>query len=363
MALVRASIGTGEPVSSRAIVEEMKTDLSSATVRNVLLELDRLGLTAQPHASAGRIPTTKAYRVYAEEALSRRLPLVRTGKRLAREFGDLEPVPGDVGTLLQRAAGVLARESGCAAMVLSPRFENDFIREIKLVGVDPTRMLVVLVSDYGLIRSETVRTEARSSYFTLKRLEEYLNAKLRGQDEMSATYENGFTSEERRLGDELYRDIVLRYFINFAPRRATELFLEGFANLFEHAQLQDPRSVSDAIRLFEDRDRFRRLLREAQGQDEAFVLFEGEIGGAPGAELPLAMVVAPYRVNALSLGAVAIVGPTRMPYERAAQLVRAMTELLEGWLSEAWRRPRLGFDRDVPFKVTVGGAAQPTEQE
>ena len=362
MALVRAHIGTGEPVSSRAIVEEMATDLSSATVRNVLLDLDRVGLTAQPHSSAGRIPTTQAYRLYAQEVLGRKLPMRRIAKRLAREFSDLAPVPSDVGTLLQRAAGVLARESGCAAMVLSPRFENDFIREIKLVGIDPTRMLVVLVSDYGLIRSETVRTESGPSYFALRRLEEYLNAKLRGQDELTATYEDGFASEERRLGDELYRDIVLRYFINFVPRSATELFLEGFANLFEHAELQSPRSVSEAIRLFEDRDRFKKLLREAQGREDAFVLFDREIGGTLDPDLPLAMVAAPYRVNSLSLGAIAIVGPTRMPYGRAVRLVRAMGELLEVWLSETWSRRRLSFDRDVPFKVTLGGAAEPAKQ-
>ena len=362
MALVRAYISTGSPVSSRAIVEEIGADVSSATVRNVLLDLDRLGLTEQPHSSSGRVPTTEAYRLHAREVLGRRGPLKRLTNRLAGEFSGLAPVPGDVGPVLQRAAGVLAHESGCAAMVLSPRFENDFIREIKLVGIDPTRMLVVLVSDYGLIRSETVRTESKPSYFTLRRLEEVLNAKLRGQHEMTAAYENGFGDDERRLGDELYRDIVLRYFINFAPGRASELFIEGFASLFEHEQLQSPRSVSEAIRLFEQRDRFLRLLREAQGHEGAFVLFDREIGGTLDVDLPLAMVAAPYRVNALSLGALAVVGPTRLPYERAVQVVRAMAGLLEGWLSEAWSRPRLGFDRDVPFKVTVGEAVQAHEQ-
>ena len=362
LALVRAHIGTGQPVSSSAIVEEMGTDLSSATVRNVLLELDRLGLTAQPHSSSGRIPTTEAYRLYARDVLKRERPTQRLGKRLAREFNDLAPAPGEAATFLQRAAGVLARKSGCAAMVLSPRFENDFIREIKLVGVEPTRMVVVLVSDFGLIRAETVRTESRPSYFTLRKLEEYLNAKLRGQDEMTVAYENGFTDDERRLGDELYRDIVLRYFINFAPGRATELFLEGFANLFGHSQLQSPRSVSAAIRLFEDRDRFRGVLREAQHGDKVFVLFDRDIAGAVDPDLPLAMVVGPYRINALSLGAIAIIGPTRMPYERAVQLVRAMGGVLEAWLSETWSRPRLGFDRDVPFKVTLGGVAQSAGQ-
>ena len=308
MVLVRAYIRTGEPVSSRSIAQEMGAGLSSATVRNVLLDLDRLGLTAQPHASAGRVPTTHAYRLYAGDVLGRRPAARRLAKRLAREFRDLEPAPIHAGTMLQRAAGVLAAESGCAGMVLSPRFENDFIREIKLVTIDPARMLVVLVSDYGLIRSETVRTGGRPSYFTLKRLEEYLNAKLRGQDEVTAVCENGFTSDERRLGDELYRDIVLRYFINFAPGRATELFVEGFANLFEHSELQDPRSVTEAVRLFEDRDRFLRLLRDAQGREDAFVLFDDEIDGAPGSLLRLAMVVAPYRVNSLNLGAIAVVG-------------------------------------------------------
>ncbi len=362
MALVRACIGTGQPVSSSAIVEEMGTGLSSATVRNVLLELDRLGLTAQPHSSSGRVPTTEAYRLYARDVLKRRPATQRLGQRLAREFGDLPPAPGEAATFLQRAAGVLARESDCAALVLSPRFENDFIREIKLVGIEPTRMVVVLVSDFGLIRVETVRTESRPSYFALRKLEEYLNAKLRGQDEATVAYENGFTDDERLLGDELYRDIVLRYFINFAPRRATELFLEGFANLFGHPQLQSPRSVSAAIRLFEDRDRFRRVLREAQHGDAVSVLFDREIAGAVDPDLPLAMVVGPYRVNALSLGAIAIVGPTRMPYERAVQLVQAMGTVLEAWLSETWSRPRLGFDRDVPFKVTLGSVAQSAGQ-
>jgi len=351
MALVRACIGTGQPVSSSAIVEEMSTGLSSATVRNVLLELDRLGLTVQPHSSSGRVPTTEAYRLYAHDVLKRRPATQRLGKRLAREFSDLPPAPGEAATFLQRAAGVLARESGCAALVLSPRFENDFIREIKLVGIEPTRMVVVLVSDFGLIRAETVRTENRPSYFTLRKLEEYLNAKLRGQDEVTVAYEHGFTD-----------DIVLRYFINFAPGRATELFLEGFANLFGHPQLQSPRSVSAAIRLFEDRDRFRRVLREAQRGDKVSVLFDREIAGAVDPDLPLAIVVGPYRVNALSLGAIAIVGPTRIPYERAVQLVRAMGGVLEAWLSETWSRPRLGFDRDVPFKLTLGGVGQAVQQ-
>ena len=104
MALVGAHIATGEAVSSRALVEEMGTDLSSATVRSVLLDLDRAGLVEQPHSSSGRVPTTEAYRLYAAEVLEKARSVRRIGHRLAREFGDLAPVPGDVGTMLQRAA-------------------------------------------------------------------------------------------------------------------------------------------------------------------------------------------------------------------------------------------------------------------
>ena len=349
--LVDSYINNYMPVSSEQICRSLKSGVSSATIRNTLAELDELEWTSRPHSSAGRIPSWKGYRAYVDILKASDFSGKNYMPELVKGLEQFEMSSTDIGPGLQKMAGLLSNLSGCAGVVLSPRFENDFIRQIKLLPIDYSRILVVLVSDFGLIRTEIVQLHHKLSYFSQRRIEDYLNTRLHGRsasDDLSVEFYN---DEEREFGDEIYNEIVLKYLINLRPRRGNEVFLEGLTRVFDYPELQIPKAVHSVIEFFEDRDRIITRLREALSSRKVLVRVGEEIKAAGRSDVSFSMIASPYRLNSINVGVVGIIGPMRMPYRKLIPLVKQVAEFLSKRLAMNFRKPRLAFDRDIPFKI------------
>jgi len=351
-ALVSAYISTGEPVASSRVLARARLDLSPATVRSVMGQLDRLGLTVQPHTSAGRIPTQKGFRAFVESLVLDDAPARDFWPRAENEYEVFAEEQTGIGGLLEKFCALLSEASEEAGVVLSPGFVNSIIREIKLVEVGTGRILAVVVSDLGVATTSTVLVGRKLGYFNLKRIEEYLNAKLRGPEFAGLFSESHLDEPERAAGERLYSEVVLKYLISGGSGKR-QLYLEGFSKIFDKKEMHDPEAACSVVRFFEDRMTVVNLLESCQGKDGVTVLIGDEIHPGWDGPVDLGLVAAQYRVSGVSAGAIGVIGSMRMRYSRVIPLVEHGAAFLSRRFSEMYGRARIASEPSRPYKMAL----------
>ncbi len=352
-ALVSTYISTGEPVASSRVLSRSRLDLSPATVRAVIAQLDSLGLTIQPHTSAGRIPTQKGLRAFVESLDFDDAPPRDFWAKVQREYDLFEAEETNVSGFLERFCALVSESSGEAGIILSPGFVNDVIREIKLVEVGPGRVLAVVISNLGVVTSTTIHVGRKLGYFNLKRIEEYLNGKLTGARTVSPFSESYFDETEAATGERLYNEVVLKYLVSGGSSGKRQLYLEGFSKIFEKKEMHDPEAAFSAVKFFEEKSRLIHVLESCQRKDSVSVLIGDELQPLRGASVGLGLVCSPYKVNAVSAGVLGVIGSMRMRYAKIIPLVEHAALFLSRKLTETYGRARIGFDLRRPFTMTA----------
>lgn len=343
-ALVSIYISTGSPVSSSRALARSRLELSPATVRSVMGELDELGFTVQPHTSAGRIPTQKGFRMFVDSWAFNDTPAKEFWVDVEKNYDLPLEEKGSIAGLLERCCSLLSEVSEEAGVVLSPAFLNDVVREIKLVQVDPGRIVAVVISDLGTVTSTTVHVGNKLSYFNLKHIEQYLNARLRGPDFAGAFSEGYLDDAEAEATDRLYSEVILKYLVSGGSAGKRQLYLEGFSRIFEKKELRTPEAACSAVRFFEDRSRLMGVLAACQRKDGVTVLVGDEIEACDELGIDLGLVAAPYTVNAIPAGALGVIGSMRMRYSKVVPLVEHAAGFLSRKLSELCGRGRIAFE-------------------
>lgn len=326
-AVVEEFVQTAEPVGSRYLARKHRLGVSPATVRNAMADLEELGYLAQPHTSAGRKPTDRGYRYYVDCLMSPEVPAPGERRRLRRTLGsgeaaDLEALLGSTSRLLSSAA----RQVG---LVAAPRFETSVFRHIDFVLLREGRVLVVLVSQSGVVHHRPVAAPEIGSQGELDRMANYLNGLLEGLP---------LGEVKERIVAEMASDVAL---YDSLLRRALELGsravgggqgAEGDVYFGDPASLFDQPEFSSAVRMksifeaFEKKGLLLGLLGRASEAPGLHVVIGGE---NPLADLrECALVTAPYRRQGRVLGTVGVIGPTRMDYPRVAGLVEYTARLL-----------------------------------
>jgi heat-inducible transcriptional repressor len=172
LGLIDLYLETGKPVGSNTLRENGFDTLSSATIRNYFAKLEEEGLLKQQHSSGGRIPTPLAYKLYAETYL--KSPLIdEKENKLLRQ--NIRKETRELAVYLQSVAEVLSEATHCAVFLSAPRFDHDFVLDIKLVGIDSNRCLCVIITDFGQVMTELLYDSKKMSSFTLKRLENFFD--------------------------------------------------------------------------------------------------------------------------------------------------------------------------------------------
>lgn len=351
--LVMRHIETGEPVSSSDIAEDKNIELSAATIRATMAQLDRAGFTRQPHSSAGRAPTGRGYRRYVGMLHERDFSQKDWSRKLGEYMEQSGRSEADTGSVLQRAASFVAETSDGVGVVVAPQFANDFIRSVRLIMVEPHRMLAVIVSEIGLIRSQTMAVDQKLSYFNLRRIEDYINARLGGKENLAQFGEGYFDDEELKIGEGFFQEIFLKYMIDSPSVGSGELFVEGFSNLLRQPDFKRREDGYQAIRFFEDKRRLLEIFRDDFTEEDLKILIGEEIDD--GEETAgLAIVMAPYRMNSINIGVVGTVGPMRYRYHEVIPMVKQVGQWMSETFSSIYSKPRLGYDNDIPYKVIIG---------
>lgn len=337
--LIELYLKTGRPVGSETLKEHGFDDLSSATLRNYFVDFEKEGLVLQPHTSGGRIPTNKAYRLYAEEVFSSTETKPEDEERFSKV---LNVESRSVTTYLHRAGEILSEVTGYPAFLSSVRFDHDFILDVRFIAIDNHRVLAALISHFGQIFTETLFVDKKVSLFSLKRIEAYFQAKLKKESELPP-----LNHEEKLIADKFYSELMVRYLTLYYNFSEEDVFRSGFSRLLNYPEFSDPISLSAALALFENTSQMRRLLADGAAKNSLGFWIGSELAPFGLPTVALSAIVIPYHIHHVTAGAIGIIGPTRMPYSHlfgtlryfSTELSRALTKTLYKF-KLSYRHPR-----------------------
>jgi heat-inducible transcriptional repressor len=316
-AVVCEYLATGEAVGSQTVVRRYAMDVSPATVRSVMSELEEQGLLRHPHTSAGRIPTDRGLRLYVDTLLRIR-SLSASEKEDIR--GRLGP-PSEAPEVMQRAARLLRELSHLAVVVQAPRPESDPVSHIEFVRLHEGQLLAVIATTRGQIQNKLVHADAPLSHGDLDRINNYLNGLVAGLtlEKMRARVLVEIEKEKARSANDPVVAQALGLAAAAVPETSTgdNILLDGQSNLVaEAADLERARTV---LRTLEEKDQIARLLDRTLNAPGICVFIGAE---AKLADLEdISVVASSYGGENRPLGSIAVIGPSRMNYSKVIALV------------------------------------------
>jgi heat-inducible transcriptional repressor len=320
-ALIERYIAEGQPVGSRTLSRASGLELSPATIRNVMADLEELGLIASPHTSAGRIPTARGYRLFVDTMLTARREELANAPQLS---------PDQPQKVIAHAAQLLSNMSQFVGVVMAPRRTSVF-RHIEFLRLSDRRYLVIIVSPEGDVQNRVVFTSHDYTQSQLVEAANFLNANYAGLS-IEQVRESLKTEVEKLRGEiaELMQAAVQA--TSEAIREQDEVVVSGERNLLAVTDFShDMNHLRRAFELFEQKTQLMRLLDISEQAAGVRIFIGGESKVVPIEELSI--VSAPYSVDGQVVGTLGVIGPTRMPYDRMIQIVDITSKLVSNALS------------------------------
>ena len=320
-ALVERYIADGQPVGSRTLSRATGIELSPATIRNVMSDLEEMGLIVSPHTSAGRIPTARGYRLFVDTMLT-----VQRG-----QFASHSLAPDQPQNVISNAANLLSSLSQFVGVVIAPRRTSVF-RHIEFLRLSERRLLVIIVSPEGDVQNRVIFTEADYTQSNLVEAANYLNTHYVGLalEQVRERLQNEVESLRSEIAS------LMQAAVNVSSEAITdtkdEVVISGERNLLAVTDFSgDMGHLRRAFDLFEQKAQLMRLL-DIAGQAEGVRIFiGGESQVVPFEDLSI--VSAPYEVDGQVVGTLGVIVPTRMPYDRMIQIVDITSKLVSNALS------------------------------
>ncbi len=324
-AIIRTYLETGEPVGSRTISKYTDLNLSSATIRNEMADLEELGFIMQPHTSAGRIPSDKGYRLYVDMLMDKKeQELMEKEEQMLEKADKMEH-------LLKQAAKVLASSTNYAMMVSTPMGNSNKIKFIQLTMVDEEQIIAVIVLGGNVIKNKIIRVDEPLSNENLLKLNMLLNTTL-----------NGMPIEEINLGliarlkeqagihGEVVGNVLDAVADAIQVDEDMQIYTSGATNIFKYPELSDKQSAQEIISAFEEKQQLTELVTQTLSQEDntGIQVYIGD-------EAPVqtmkdcSVVTATYELGDGMKGTIGIIGPKRMDYEHVLKSMKRLQAELD----------------------------------
>ncbi|MDO4621964.1 MAG: heat-inducible transcriptional repressor HrcA [Eubacteriales bacterium] len=321
-AIIQTYLETGEPVGSRTISKYTNLNLSSATIRNEMSDLEEMGYIIQPHTSAGRIPSDKGYRLYVNELIEKKNQEIDDVKDVMIQKTD------KLEKMLKQVVQVLARNTNYATMIAGPSYHQNRLKFIQLSRINEKQLLAVIVADGDLMKNQMINLDEPIDDENLMGMNLMLNTQLSGKT-IGEIDLNLITRLKQDAGE--HSNVVGRILdaVGEAIQPDEEdlpIFTSGATNIFDYPELADSRNAKELLTAFEDKRGLAEMIRgSSDGIDE-----ETGIAAYIGTESPLrnmkdcSVVTANYDLGNGMKGTVAIVGPRRMDYKRVVENLKQL---------------------------------------
>lgn len=340
-------VSTGRPVSSDLIAEEGRFNVSSATIRNILKELETEGYLVQPHTSGGRVPSDKGYRAYVDNVMRMQRMAAGEKERLEREYDSrVEQLDG----FLKHTSRMLSDMSQWAGFVMSADLDLDSIKRLDLLAMGPHSVLSMLFAHSGLIKHAAFQLEHPADKPAVKALSSRLNKRVKDMpiSDLPQVLFKEFLAKEKDKGlAELLKKLI-EYFKGLA-RSEDALYLEGLSRIFSNLEGGSVEDMRNIARLLEEKERFSGLLRERLRDSSLKTRAIGEPGKRHIVDVTIgsensikefknfSLVSSSYCMNDKAVGLVGILGYKRMEYPRMISLVDTVSTMMEDMLGE-WEK-------------------------
>lgn len=323
-AVIRNYLETGEPVGSRTISKYTDLNLSSATIRNEMADLEELGYIVQPHTSAGRIPSDKGYRFYVDTMMQREQQVHQMQELLVERQEKME-------TMLKQVAKVLATNTQYATMISAPTVKRNKLKFIQLSQVDANQLLAVIVVEGNIIKNNILPLKEELNDETLLKLNILLNTNLNGLsiDEINLAM-IALMKQQAGVHSDIVGEVIDAVGEAIRADEDLEIYTSGTNNIFRYPELADQKKASELINTFEEKQLLGELLQE-KPEDVGGTGIQIYIGDeAPVQSMrDCSVVTATYELGDGMKGTIGIVGPKRMDYEKVVDTLRTIQTQLD----------------------------------
>ncbi len=317
-AIVESYVDAAIPVGSRAISQRFRHTISPATIRNVMADLEEIGLIMQPHTSAGRVPTDKGYRFYVDSLLEPK-HLTKEDEAIIAKL--IHQSGSDIDCLMQNASKAISIITNVGSIVLTPRLKRSAFKHIELFNIDEFRILVVIVTTTGFVKNSIMDIEDHITKQELMRITEFLNSELEGVSfgEIKS-YLMRKLLEER---DSFYTFLKRAMDILSVPglfKSDDHLYFDGAACIMSHPEFTDIRKARLFLMACEDKKELLSLLNEDM-EHEGINIHIGKENIYNDIQ-DYSIVTCNYNINGVTVGAIAAMGPTRMEYGKVISVLK-----------------------------------------
>lgn len=324
-AIIRNYLETGEPVGSRTISKYTDLNLSSATIRNEMADLEELGYIVQPHTSAGRIPSDKGYRLYVDHMMEEKEREVEELREIILERED------KMDHLLKQVAKVLAQNTNYATMISAPQIHRNKVKFIQLSRMDANQLLAVIVIEGNVIKNNILSVEDALDDETLLKLNILLNTHLNGLslEEINLSM---ITAMKQQAGihSSIVGNVIDAVAEAIKADEDLEIYTSGTNNIFKYPELADNQKASELINTFEEKQLLNELVvdRLADESNTGIQIYIGD-------ETPVktmkdcSVVTATYELEEGMKGTIGIIGPKRMDYDKVVGTLKTLMHQLD----------------------------------
>nr|WP_318683944.1 heat-inducible transcriptional repressor HrcA [uncultured Acetatifactor sp.] len=324
-AVIRNYLETGEPVGSRTISKYTDLNLSSATIRNEMADLEEMGYIFQPHTSAGRIPSDKGYRFYVDSMMEEKERQVVDMKEMLVERQD------KMENLLKQVARVLAQNTQYATMISAPQTQRNKVKFVQLSRVDASHILAVIVVEGNVIKNDIFSIDQELNDETLLKLNILLNTHLNGLsiDEINLGMISAM-KQQAGIHSALVSGVIDAVAEAIKADEDLEIYTSGTNNIFRYPELADQEKASELINTFEEKQQLGDLIMDTLA-DENSTGIQVYIGN----ETPVqsmkdcSVVTATYELGEGMRGTIGIIGPKRMDYDKVIRTLRTLQSQLD----------------------------------
>ncbi len=334
-AIIDDYINTAEPVGSRTIAKKYGLGISSATIRNEMSDLEELGFLQQPHTSAGRVPSDKAYRLYVDR-LMKASPI---GKLEAENYKTIYTQKvNKIEQVILYTAKILSDITQYTSMVLTPQLDTVTIKYIQLVPVDTNYALLVIVTSSGIIKDMIITIPDDISESSINRICNILNAHFKGKTFAEVDFDTLQAIKNEFVENRnFFYSLVDALSTNISQREKRQVFFEGMSNIFNFPEYQDVVRAKNFLSLLEEKELLYKVLSNLNDNED-------KVSVVIGTENPFeeikdcSIVSASYRVGNRVLGTIGIIGPTRMKYSKVISVMDTMAKALSDYLTELYSK-------------------------
>lgn len=324
--VIREHISAAQPVGSKTI-EGYGLGVSSATIRNEMAVLEEHGYLAQPHTSAGRMPTESGYRYFVERLMRESQLPVEEQRTIRHQF---HQVGVDLEQWMRLAASVLARSAHTAAMVTSLKTDQCRLRHVQLLSIRETMAMLIVVLEGGIVRQQMLTLDEPIGQNLLTQIANRLNDLFAG-----ASF-HWLAANRRQVGafEQQILDVMVQIMQQVDDQAGLNIYRDGLSTMLHQPEFEVPETARNVIHLFEDRTLLEELLTDMLEVGGVQVIIGGE--GRWNELKECSLVVSPYGVSGEAKGALGVMGPVRMPYSRAISTVRYVAGLMSDLFGELY---------------------------